>query len=66
MHVNLHSLLSVKMAKKWKWFDEFDCTDGSPFVSQRCTDGSLILCGGIFLNSSVRRPPLGTHIRNFS
>ena len=31
--MNLHHLLSVKMAKKWKCFDESDCTDESSWAS---------------------------------
>ena len=59
------ALSCMWMAKKWKCFDESDSTDGSLCVSQRCTDGSLILYGWVFLNFSARRQPIGTHMCNF-
>ena len=64
--VNLRPFLCVKTAKKWKCFEESDSTDGSLCVSQRCTDGSLILYGwSSWTSVHISNQSARTHVATF-
>ena len=50
-HVDLCPFLSVKRAYKCKWFHASGCTEGSLCPCCCCTEGLLIMYGGVLLSS---------------